>query len=44
MPKIKIEAPEVMAEAALALCSGDPSELTGQVVYSQPLLETLASR
>jgi len=31
----------VMAEAALALCSGDPGELTGRVVYSQPLLKEL---
>jgi citronellol/citronellal dehydrogenase len=35
------EAPEVMAEAALALCSGDPSGLTGRVTYSQALLEEL---
>ncbi len=35
------EAPEVMAEAALALCSGDPSQLTGRVTYSQALLDEL---
>jgi citronellol/citronellal dehydrogenase len=35
------EAPEVMAEAALALCSGDPAELTGRVTYSQALLDEL---
>jgi citronellol/citronellal dehydrogenase len=35
------EAPEVMAEAALALCSGDPSQLTGRIAYSQALLEEL---
>ncbi len=35
------EAPEVMAEAALALCSGDPAELTGRITYSQPLLDEL---
>ena len=35
------EAPEVMAEAALALCSGDPAQLTGRVTYSQALLDEL---
>jgi len=35
------EAPEVMAEAALALCSGDPSQLTGRIAYSQALLDEL---
>jgi hypothetical protein len=30
-----------MAEAALALCSGDPSQLTGRVTYSQALLDEL---
>jgi len=29
---------ETMAEAALALCSGDPRRLTGQVRYSLSLL------
>jgi NAD(P)-dependent dehydrogenase (short-subunit alcohol dehydrogenase family) len=33
---------EVMAEAALALCSGDPSTLTGRITYSQQLLDELA--
>lgn len=32
---------EVMAEAALALCSGDPKTLTGRVTYSQQLLDEL---
>ena len=32
---------EVMAEAALALCSGDPKKLTGRVAYSQALLDEL---
>ena len=32
---------EVMAEAALQLCSGDPKVLTGRVCYSQALLEEL---
>jgi citronellol/citronellal dehydrogenase len=31
----------VMAEAALALCSGDPRVLTGRVTYSQALLDEL---
>ena len=34
----------VMAEAALALCSGDPATLTGRVAYSQPLLAELQPR
>jgi NAD(P)-dependent dehydrogenase (short-subunit alcohol dehydrogenase family) len=36
-----VEQPEVMAEAALALCTGDPAVLTGRVAYSRPLLEEL---
>lgn len=36
-----LEPIEAMAEAALALCSGDPTTLTGRVVYSVPLLEEL---
>ncbi|HLI54483.1 MAG TPA: SDR family NAD(P)-dependent oxidoreductase [Acidimicrobiales bacterium] len=32
---------EEMAEAALALCSGDPATLTGRVAYSRPLLAEL---
>ena len=32
---------EVMATAALALCSGDPARLTGRVAYSRPLLDEL---
>jgi len=35
------EDPEVMAEAALLLCSGDPAELTGRITYSQDLLDEL---
>ena len=30
-----------MAEAALALCAGDPRTLTGRVAYSSPLLTEL---
>ncbi|MCU4185300.1 SDR family NAD(P)-dependent oxidoreductase [Acidiferrimicrobium sp. IK] len=33
-----LEGPEWMAEAALVLCSNPPSQLTGRVAYSQPLL------
>lgn len=32
------------AEAALALCSGDPRRLTGRVAFSQPLLAELQRR
>ena len=37
----RLEAPEVMAEAAYALCSGDPAVLTGKVTYARHLLEEL---
>ena len=30
-----------MAEAALALCTGDPSQLTGKVTYAKPILDEL---
>ena len=33
-----------MTEAALALCSCDPKQLTGRVAYSQPLLAELQRR
>lgn len=33
-----------MAEAALVLCSSPPGQLTGQVAYSQPLLDGLKRR
>ena len=35
------EPPEVMAEAALALCTRPPEELTGRIAYSQELLAEL---
>jgi citronellol/citronellal dehydrogenase len=35
------EPPEVMAEAALVLCSREPTELTGRIAYSQQLLAEL---
>jgi NAD(P)-dependent dehydrogenase (short-subunit alcohol dehydrogenase family) len=41
IPSEQHEPPEVMAAAALALCSGDPARLTGRVAYSQPLLDEL---
>lgn len=40
----RLEGPEWVAEAALALCSGDPKALTGRVAYSQPLLAELKIR
>lgn len=42
-PDQVVEQPEVMAEAALALCSRPPRSLTGRVVYSQDLLAELAA-
>jgi citronellol/citronellal dehydrogenase len=36
-----LESPELMAEAALLLCTGDPAVLTGRVACSQPLLAEL---
>lgn len=36
-----VEPPEVMAEAALALCDGPPTALTGRIAYSQDLLTEL---
>jgi citronellol/citronellal dehydrogenase len=41
VPEERLEAPEVMAEAAYALCTGDPAALTGRVAYARPLLEEL---
>lgn len=41
VPEDRLEAPEVMAEAAFALCTGDPSVLTGRVTYAKPILEEL---
>jgi NAD(P)-dependent dehydrogenase (short-subunit alcohol dehydrogenase family) len=38
------EGPEVMAAAALALCSGDPKVLSGRIVHSQDLLAELAEQ
>ena len=41
VPEERLESPEVMAEAAYALCTGDPAQLTGRVTYARPLLEEL---
>src|SRR5207253_9470300 len=41
VPDDRLEAPEVMAEAAYALCTGDPTRLTGRIAYARPLLEEL---
>ena len=38
----KIEPEEVIAQAALELCTGDPQRLTGRVAYSQPLLAEMS--
>lgn len=40
-PDQVVEPPEVMAAAALALCSAPPRERTGRVAYSQDLLAEL---
>lgn len=44
VPEDRLEAPEVMAEAAFALCTGNPAQLTGRVTYARPLLEELGIR
>src|SRR5260370_1357864 len=41
VPEDRLEAPEAMAEAAYALCTGDPASLTGRVTYARPLLGEL---
>ena len=43
VPQDALEPVEVMAEAALALCSGDPAVLTGRIAYARPLLAELTS-
>jgi citronellol/citronellal dehydrogenase len=40
-PKERQEPVEYMAEAAFALCSGDPKVLTGKVTYAKPILDEL---
>ena len=44
VPADALEPAEVMAEAALALCSGDPASLTGRIAYARPLLAELGTR
>ena len=39
--KYGTEPPELMGEAAVALCSGDPLRLTGRITYTQSLLAEL---
>jgi citronellol/citronellal dehydrogenase len=41
VPEDRLEPPETMAEAAYALCTGDPATLTGRVTYARPILEEL---
>jgi NAD(P)-dependent dehydrogenase (short-subunit alcohol dehydrogenase family) len=41
VPEDRLEAPEAMAEAAYALCTGDPKVLTARITYARPLLEEL---
>ena len=43
VPEDALEPVEVMADAALALCTGDPLTLTGRIAYARPLLAELAS-
>jgi citronellol/citronellal dehydrogenase len=43
VPADALEPAEVMAEAALALCSGDPAALTGRITYARPLLAEFTS-
>lgn len=40
-PKDRHEPASYMAEAAHALCTGDPKELTGKVTYAKPILTEL---
>jgi NAD(P)-dependent dehydrogenase (short-subunit alcohol dehydrogenase family) len=41
VPEDRLEAPEIMAQAAHALVTGNPAVLTGRVTYARPLLEEL---
>jgi citronellol/citronellal dehydrogenase len=43
VPADALEPAAVMAEAALALCSGDPAALTGRITYARPLLAEFPS-
>ena len=41
VPEDRLEPPEVIVEAAYALCTGDPAVLTGKVTYAKALLSEL---
>jgi NAD(P)-dependent dehydrogenase (short-subunit alcohol dehydrogenase family) len=41
VPEDRLEPVSVMAEAAYALCTGDPATLTGKVTFARPLLTEL---
>ena len=41
VPKERHEPAALMAEAAHALCTGDPATLTGKVTYAKPILQEL---
>lgn len=41
-PDVELETPDIIAEAALALCSGDPASLTNRIVFSQSIVDELA--
>jgi NAD(P)-dependent dehydrogenase (short-subunit alcohol dehydrogenase family) len=41
VPEDRLEPASVMAEAAYALCTGDPATLTGKVAYAKPVLTEL---
>lgn len=38
----RLEPEEIIAQAALELCSGEPRSLTGRIAYSQPLLAEMS--
>jgi hypothetical protein len=39
--KYRLEPEEIIAQAALELCSAEPTTLTGRVAYSQSLIQEL---
>jgi NAD(P)-dependent dehydrogenase (short-subunit alcohol dehydrogenase family) len=41
VPEDRLEPATVMADAAYALCTGDPATLTGKVTYAKPVLTEL---
>lgn len=40
-PDVELEVPEIIAEAAYALCTGDPAVLTNRIVFSQAIVAEL---